>query len=129
MHTLDAISKILEKMENKWLLHKYSLATNDITQYKKHVLRAVHQERAKTEIMERLSEKRAMVIFDFAMKFLPKKYREAQADFFGKKGKYLYIYNAACEVSEVCLCNTRDMLISNQKSVCLLETCLFPTQV
>ena len=74
-------------MKNKWLSHKFNLAADDILQYKMHILRAIHQDHAKTDLMEKLSERRALIIFDFAMKFLPQKYREAQVDFFGKKGK------------------------------------------
>lgn len=73
-------------MGNKWLSHQFSSAVDDVLQYKKHILRAIHQDHAKTDILENLSEERALIIFDFAMKFLPQKYREAQVDFFGKKG-------------------------------------------
>ena len=73
-------------MEDKWLSHKFNSAASDILQLKMHLLRAVHQDRAKTDLYEKLSESRALVIFDFAMKFLPQKYREAPVDFFGKKG-------------------------------------------
>ena len=73
-------------MGNKWLVHKFNAASCDILQLKMHLLRAVHQDRAKTDLLDKLSEKRALIIFDFAMKYLPQKYREAQVDFFGKKG-------------------------------------------
>ena len=90
IETFDTIAEILNKMENKWLSHKFNLAASDILQLKMHLLRAVHQDRAKTDLYEKLSETRALVIFDFAMKFLPQKYREAQVDFFGEKGTTLY---------------------------------------
>ena len=73
-------------MGDKWLLHKFGLAIKDVADYKTHLLRAIHQDRSKTDIMDSLSPQTAMIIFDFAMKFLPVKYREAQSDFFGKKG-------------------------------------------
>ena len=76
-------------MGNKWLVHKFNAASSDILQLKMHLLRAVHQDRAKTDLLDKLSEKRALIIFDFAMKYLPQKYREAQVDFFGKKGYYI----------------------------------------
>ena len=72
-------------MGDKWLIHKFGLATKDVADYKKHLLRAIHQDRSKTEIMDSLSPQTAMIIFDFAMKFLPVKYREAQKDFLGRK--------------------------------------------
>ena len=75
-------------MDDKWLSHKFSLAAEDVLHYKKHILRAIHQDQAKTDSLAALSEERALIIFDFAMKFLPQKYREAQVDFFGKKGEH-----------------------------------------
>ena len=80
---------ILDTMGDKWQLHKFGLAIKDVLDYKKHLLRAIHQDRSKTEIIEGLSPETALIIFDFAMKFLPVKYREAQKDFFGKKGDYI----------------------------------------
>ena len=56
---------------------------------KKHIVRAVHQDRAKADLMERLSTEEVLLIFDYAMKFLPQKFREAQTDFFAKKGKII----------------------------------------
>ena len=84
--TFGQIQEILNAMGDKWLIHKFGLATKDVADYKKHLLRAIHLDRSKTEIMDSLSPQTAMIIFDFAMKFLPVKYREAQKDFFGKKG-------------------------------------------
>ena len=85
--TFGQIQEILSAMGDKWLLHKFGLAIKDVADFKKHLLRAIHQDRSKTDIMDSLSPQTAMIIFDFAMKFLPVKYREAQRDFFGKKGK------------------------------------------
>ena len=79
-------------MGDKWLLHKFSLAVKDVLDYKKHLVRAIHQDRAKAAVMENLSPETALIIFDFAMKFLPVKYREAQKDFFGKKGDHSFWY-------------------------------------
>ena len=73
-------------MEDRWLLHKFEIAVKDVLEYKKHIVRAIHQDRAKADVMEHLSTEEVMIIFDFAMKFLPQKFREAQTDFFAKKG-------------------------------------------
>ena len=80
------IREILLNMNNRWLLHKFEIAIKDINEYKKHIVRAIHQDKAKTVAMEKLSQHEALILFDFAMKFLPQKYREAQSDFFAKKG-------------------------------------------
>ena len=63
-------------MGDKWLLHKFEIAVKDLQEYKKHILRTIHKDRAEEVLM----------IFDNAMKFLPQKFREAQTDFFAKKG-------------------------------------------
>ena len=91
IETFAAMEKMLDEMGNKWLKHKYIQAVHDVLQLKMHLLRAVHQDRAKTDLYGQLSDKRALIIFDFAMKFLPQKYREAQVDFFGKKGDLILV--------------------------------------
>lgn len=86
-NTFADIRSILVEMGDKWLLHKFEIAVKDVQEYKKHILRAIHQDRAKADLMKRLSTEEVMMIFDYAMKFLPQKFREAQTDFFAKKGK------------------------------------------
>ena len=73
-------------MGDRWLLHKFEIAAKEVIEYKKHIVRAIHQDRAKADIMARLSREEVLLIFDYAMKFLPQKFREAQTDFFAKKG-------------------------------------------
>jgi hypothetical protein len=73
-------------MDDRWLLHKFEIAAKEVIEYKKHIVRAIHQDRAKGDIMDKISREEALLIFDFAMKFLPQKFREAQTDFFAKKG-------------------------------------------
>lgn len=46
----------------------------------------VHQDTARTDIIDSLQEDSVLITQDFAMKFLPTQYRETQADFFGKRG-------------------------------------------
>ena len=84
-------------MKDKWLLHKFRMALKGINDYKKHIIRTIHQDKPVKDIMDTLNMETAMITFDFAMKFLPVKYREAQKDFFGKKGKKdLYHLAQAC---------------------------------
>ena len=82
------IKALLDEMGDKWLLHKFQTASKEVDEYKKHILRAIHQDRAKSDLMNQLSVQEVMIIFDFAMKFLPRRFREAQTDFFAKKGKF-----------------------------------------
>ena len=80
---------ILVQMDDRWLLHKFEIAVKEVNEYKKHIVRAIHQDRAKADLIEKLSPAEALLIFDFAMKFLPQKFREAQTDFFAKKGLFI----------------------------------------
>ena len=56
-----------------------------------HIIRSVHQDAAKTAAVDALSETDALLIMDWAMKFLPTSYRETQRDWYGKKGKPWHI--------------------------------------
>jgi hypothetical protein len=57
-----------------------------IHEWKKHQIRSVHQDTARAHVLEQLDDKTILVYIDWAMKFLPLKYREAQRDWFGKRG-------------------------------------------
>ena len=70
VNTFATIRDFIVKMEDQWLQHKFELAVKDVLEYKKHIVRAVHQDRAKADLMERLSTEEVLLIFDYAMKFL-----------------------------------------------------------
>lgn len=57
-----------------------------ISSWKSHLLRAKNQEEAKQEVFKSLSSSSACIVLDWAMKFLPRKYREDSQDWFGKRG-------------------------------------------
>lgn len=57
-----------------------------ITEWKKHQIRSVHQAGAFDQVLNELDDKSVLLITDWAMKFLPERYREAQREFFGKRG-------------------------------------------
>ena len=50
-------------------------------------LRSVHQNAAKSEIVDSLKSSQVLLIMDWAMKFIPTSFRETQCDWFGKKEK------------------------------------------
>ena len=72
-----------DKDEAVFLVQKASEA---ITAWKAHQLRSINQDRARLEVLESLDPTRVLIVQDFAMKFLPAQYREAQSEFFGKRG-------------------------------------------
>ena len=86
VQAFTSIRDNLVNMGDRWLLHKFEIAAKDVNEYKKHIVRAIHQDRAKADTMRKLSPHVALILFDYAMKFLPQKYREAQSDLFAKKG-------------------------------------------
>ena len=61
-------------------------AIEAIQAWKSHQIRMVHQDEWRLKVIESLSENIVLIVQDFAMKFLPAEYREAQSDFFGKRG-------------------------------------------
>ena len=61
-------------------------ARRNINAWKAHLLRLVNQNEARIKVMERLDENSVFLVQDWAMKFLPRKYRESQSDWFAKRG-------------------------------------------
>ena len=68
------------------LLFTARTACDGIRSWKTHQLRMVHQDTARTDILDSLQEDSVLITQDYAMKFLPTQYRETQAEFFGKRG-------------------------------------------
>ena len=50
------------------------------------MLGAINQERGKSEILDSLEKHQCLIVMDWAMKWLPKRFRETQSEWFGKKG-------------------------------------------
>lgn len=78
-----------EKREE--LEHGLQAEIPKLEEWKSHIIRSVHQDAAKTAAVDALSETDALLIMDWAMKFLPTSYRETQRDWYGKKGKPWHI--------------------------------------
>ena len=57
-----------------------------IEAWKAHILRFINQDQAQLEILKSLDNSSVLVVLDWAMKLIPRKYRESQADWFGKRG-------------------------------------------
>ena len=62
-----------------------------IKDWKAHLLRSINQDEAKHDILNQLDENALLLVSDWAMKYLPRKYRESQRDWFGKRGISWYI--------------------------------------
>ena len=97
------LRNVLEEVENQirdssWnpysneqredLLHDFKQVRTDILQWKAHIIRSVNQEAAEQDQLNMIAENpcSALVVMDWAMKFLQLKYREKQSDCYGKRG-------------------------------------------
>ena len=68
------------------LSFKVTQATDNILAWKAHILNSIHQDRACVELLDMLDETSVLLVQDWAMKYLPRKYRESRTDWFGKCG-------------------------------------------
>ena len=72
-----------QKEEMKYDAEK---AAERILQWKAHIVRAINQEKSKIDVLDNLTTEQVLVVMDWAMKWLPRSYRETQKEWFGKKG-------------------------------------------
>lgn len=79
-------STSMDEWEKSSMKFDFNQCNDAIRSWKAHLLRTVLQEEAKHDAMNKLDEETCLVIIDWAMKFLPLKYRESMAEFFGKRG-------------------------------------------
>ena len=54
-----------------------------INSWKMHLLRSTNQDESRPDVIDELDETSALLVLDRAMKYLPKKFRESQTDWFG----------------------------------------------
>ena len=75
-------------------------AKQHIQAWKAHLLRSINQDEAGLDTIEALNKTSIWLVEDWAMKFLPRKYRESQKDWFGKRGLSWHITVAARRASD-----------------------------
>ena len=84
------MSSVLESLEDRaekdQIKYQFEQLTNKIDAWKGHILRSINQDQARLDIIQSLGPLSALLVLDWAMKFLPRKFREAQSDWFGKRG-------------------------------------------
>lgn len=68
------------------LFSKVQHAIDSIKEMKSHLMRSKNQEEARTKLLDEMTESDVIITCDWAMKFLPRKFREGQTDWFGKRG-------------------------------------------
>ena len=67
------------------LMYTLQRAYQAIESWKAHQLRSIQQDKARTSLLENLETSSILITQDWAMKFLPQKYRETQANWFAKR--------------------------------------------
>ncbi|CAH3171677.1 unnamed protein product, partial [Porites lobata] len=68
------------------VLYDFDRAQSDILLWKAHIVRSINQEEAKQDALKSEDPQSAILIMDWAMKFLQIKFREKQSEWFGKRG-------------------------------------------
>ena len=68
------------------MLYDLKRAKENIFKWKCHGLRSCNQETAKQKVLSSLDESSALIVIDWAMKFLQLRHREKQSDWYGKRG-------------------------------------------
>ncbi|CAF1169907.1 unnamed protein product [Didymodactylos carnosus] len=83
-HAIDNSTN--DKQVSTRLLAKFMSYQEAIEAWKCHLLRAINQDLCRQEILGTLNNNSVNIYMDWAMKWLPEKYREGQTYFFGKRG-------------------------------------------
>ena len=73
------------------LTYTFQQAYQAIESWKAHQLRSIQQDKARTSLLENMESSSVLITQDWAMTFVPQKYRETQADWFAKRGIFLGI--------------------------------------
>jgi len=72
-----------DRDEARYIIESAKLA---IQSWKCHILRSSNQDQARFDALRLLDHDTVLIVNDWAMKFLPQRYRESQSDWFGKRG-------------------------------------------
>ena len=104
-HECARLTRLVEKIDEKLNVtnvplteeqrarsqYDHKQATNSILSWKAHLIRTVVQEKAKQDVLTNLDKESTLLIMDWAMKFLPMKFRERMDDFYGKRGRSWHV--------------------------------------
>ena len=85
----------LTDQQQSQVMFDVSHAVEAIRDWKAHLLRSVNQEQAKQDVLRALTDDSILIMMDWGMKYLPKRYREQMGYFYVKRGKSWY---AACVI-------------------------------
>ncbi|CAC5366870.1 unnamed protein product [Mytilus coruscus] len=86
---LHAISKLVNECQvsdKDIYLYTFSQAKEKILNWKCHIIRSRNQGVAKSDLLDSLEESEVVIVLDWAMKYLPRRYREDQSNWYAKRG-------------------------------------------
>jgi hypothetical protein len=85
---IDSLKKniLIEEPTENETMYSYEKSIKKIYEWKNHLIRNWTQDNIKYKILNELDNDSVYLHIDWAMKFLPTKFREKQADWYGKKG-------------------------------------------
>ena len=110
---LSKSSTIAEDVRDD-LLYTYQNVVQAIQAWKAHQLWSLQQDKARITVLGQLDETKVLITQDWAMKWLPQRYRETQAEWFGKRGISWHISVVVRRVNE---------LLQHQTFVHIVEDC------
>ncbi|XP_061170628.1 uncharacterized protein LOC133180030 [Saccostrea echinata] len=101
---LSSLMKLIKTMD--WdnpdaYMFKVERSVTAIKELKAHVLRSKNQDVARVDITANLEDGDVFLVADWAMKFLPRKFREGQTDWFGKRGINWHIAVCATKHNDI----------------------------
>ena len=79
-------SQFEQEYDKEDAMYTFQEAVRAIQLWKSHQLRLLNQDATRTDWIDCLSDNSVLLIQDWAMKFLPRQYRESQGEWFAKKG-------------------------------------------
>ena len=74
----------IQKMEDRMI--EFKDAYEKIYAWKRHIVRAYSSSKARQSALQKVSNSFAIIIIDFAQKYLRSKHHESQSDYFAKQG-------------------------------------------
>ena len=86
----DAIEKMSDSNVSSDVVKEVNF-TENIWAWKAHLLRCVNQDEARIKVIDAVDENSVLLVQDWAMKFLPRKFRESKSDWFAKRGMSWHI--------------------------------------
>ena len=99
----DALAKMsAENMledDREQIMFVATQAKQNILSWKAHLIRSINQDEARLDVLQDLDQSSILLIQDWAMKFLPRKFRESQTDWFAKRGLSWHISVATRRMS------------------------------